>query len=197
MNISLETAGEIIWVVGVVAWYVVRHPFQRRARRVRVTKDSRSLADNVGLALALFGLAIFPAFYVVTDVPEAGDRPASLWTIVPGTVAFFSALWLFRRSHKSLGTNWSISLEIREQHKLISAGPYAFVRHPMYASFLLMAVGQALLLSNWIVALAGLTGFAVLFFVRVGKEERMMLESFGPQYREYMERTKRIIPYLY
>ena len=64
-------------------------------------------------------------------------------------------------------------------------------------SFLLMGLGQALLLSNWVVGLAGLIGFGVLFFLRVNKEERMMLENFGPQYRAYMERTKRIIPYLY
>ena len=67
----------------------------------------------------------------------------------------------------------------------------------MYTSFLLMAVGQMLLLSNWIVGLAGLIGFAVLFLLRVNKEERMMLATFGPQYGAYMEKTKRIIPYLY
>jgi protein-S-isoprenylcysteine O-methyltransferase Ste14 len=60
-----------------------------------------------------------------------------------------------------------------------------------------MGIGQALLLSNWIVGLAGLTGFAILFFMRVGSEERMMLANFGQQYRAYMDRTKRIIPYLY
>jgi protein-S-isoprenylcysteine O-methyltransferase Ste14 len=67
----------------------------------------------------------------------------------------------------------------------------------MYTSFLLMGLGQAFLLSNWAVGLAGLIGFAVLFFLRVDKEERMMLEIFGRRYRDYMERTKRIIPYLY
>ena len=67
----------------------------------------------------------------------------------------------------------------------------------MYTSFLLMALGQAFLLSNWFVGVAGLFGFAVLFFLRVDKEERMMLETFGPQYRDYMDKTKRIIPYLY
>ncbi len=67
----------------------------------------------------------------------------------------------------------------------------------MYTSFLLMAVGQAFLLSNWVVGLAGLIGFGILFFLRVDKEERMMLENFGPEYRDYMERTKRIIPYIY
>ena len=67
----------------------------------------------------------------------------------------------------------------------------------MYTSFLLMGLGQAFLLANWVAGLAGLIGFAVLFFLRVSKEERMMLENFGPQYRTYMERTKRIIPYIY
>ena len=114
-----------------------------------------------------------------------------------GAIVFASALWVFRVSHKALGRNWSISLEIREQHSLVSSGPYALVRHPMYTSFLLMGIGQALLLSNWIVGLAGLVGFAILFFLRVDKEEHMMLANFGPQYRAYMERTKRIIPYLY
>ena len=71
------------------------------------------------------------------------------------------------------------------------------IRHPMYTSFLLMALGQAFLLSNWAVALVGLVGFAVLFFPRVRKEELMMEENFGPQYLAYMERTKRIIPYIY
>ncbi|MDQ6433625.1 protein-S-isoprenylcysteine O-methyltransferase [Mesorhizobium sp. LHD-90] len=193
----MTLAGEIIWVLGVVAWYVIRYPFERRAKRVRVVSSRRSPAETVGLASALFGLAVFPAFYVATGMPQAADYPARLWAIVAGTVLFASALWLFRVSHKELGRNWSVTLEIREQHKLVSGGPYRFIRHPMYTSFLLMALGQAFLLSNWVVALAGLIGFAALFFPRVGKEERMMVENFGPQYLAYMERTKRIIPYIY
>lgn len=135
--------------------------------------------------------------YVATGFPQAADRSASAWSVVVGTVVFFSALWVFRRTHKELGRNWSITLEIRDKHELISGGPYAFVRHPMYTSFMLMGVGQALLLPNWAAGLAGLLGFAVLFFLRVDKEERMMLEIFGIQYRDYMQRTKRIVPYLY
>jgi protein-S-isoprenylcysteine O-methyltransferase Ste14 len=197
VNDAAGLAGEIVWVLGVVAWYVIRYPFERRARRVHVVSRQRSLSEIVGLAAAVFGLAVVPGFYVATGVPEAADYPAEYWAIVLGTIVYAFALWLFRRSHKELGRNWSITLEIREKHKLVCAGPYALVRHPMYTSFLLMALGQALLLSNWAVALAGLAGFAVLFFPRVGKEEHMMLENFGPQYLAYMGRTKKIIPYLY
>jgi protein-S-isoprenylcysteine O-methyltransferase Ste14 len=195
--VSIAAVGEIIWAIGIVAWYVIRYPFERRAKRVRVVSDRRSPSETIGLACALFGLAILPGFYVATGIPKIADYPASVWAVALGTIIFATALWVFRISHKVLGRNWSISLQIREQHRLVSDGPYALVRHPMYTSFLLMALGQAFLLPNLLVDLAGLVGFAVLFFLRVNKEERMMLENFGPQYRDYMKRTKRIIPYLY
>lgn len=194
---SAGVVGEFVWVIGIIAWYVIRYPFERRAKRVRVVSGGRSVSDTIGLASALFGLAVLPAIYVATGFPEAADYRTGWWAIVLGAIVFASALWVFRRAHKELGRNWSITLEIRDQHRLINTGPYAFIRHPMYTSFLLMGLGQALLLPNWIAGLSGLVGFAVLFFLRVGKEERMMLENFGPQYRAYMERTKRLIPYLY
>ena len=184
-------------MLGIVAWYVIRYPFERRARRVQVVSDARSRYDILGLVSALFGLALLPGFYVATGIPETANYPASMWAVVLGAIIFGLALWVFRISHKELGRNWSITLEIREKHKLVCSGPYAIIRHPMYTSFLLIALGQALLLSNWVVGLAGLIGFAILFSLRVNKEERMMLENFGPQYSAYMERTKRIIPYLY
>ncbi|WP_455874534.1 protein-S-isoprenylcysteine O-methyltransferase [Rhizobium yanglingense] len=194
---SIAVVGKILWVLGVVAWYIIRYPFERRAKRVRVVSHRRSRIETIGLASALLGLAIVPGFYVATGMPQAADYPARAWAITVGVVLFAAAMWVFRRTHKELGRNWSITLEIRDQHQLICSGPYAFVRHPMYTSFLLMGLGQAFLLSNWIVGLAGLIGFAILFFLRVDKEERMMLEIFGAQYRAYMDRTKRIIPYLY
>lgn len=197
MTISIASVGQIAWVLGIVAWYVIRYPFERRAKRVRVVSDRRSHSDIFGLACALFGLAILPGLYVATGIPAGADYPAHLWAVAVGAAIFCKALWVFRRSHKELGRHWSITLEIRQQHELVSGGPYAFIRHPMYTSFLLMGLGQAFLLSNWIAGAAGLIGFAVLFFLRVDKEERMMLEIFGPRYRDYMERTKRIIPYCY
>jgi len=197
MSLSAASIGEIVWIVGILGWYVIRHPFERRAKRVRVVSGGRSFSDTAGLLAALFGMAILPAFYVATGIPVWADRPARFWAVAMGALIFALALWVFRRSHKDLGRNWSIRLEIREEHKLVSNGLYAVIRHPMYTSFLLMALGQAMLLANWVAGLAGLVGFAVLFFLRVDKEERMMLETFGPEYRAYIARTKRLIPYLY
>jgi protein-S-isoprenylcysteine O-methyltransferase Ste14 len=197
VNNAVALVGEIIWVLGIAAWYIVRHPFERRAKRVRIVSSKRSRAEMIGLASALIGMAVIPGFYVATGMPEAANYRTSSWVVALGALIFCAALWVFRRTHKELGRNWSISLEIREQHQLVREGPYALVRHPMYTSFLLMALGQAFLLANWVAGLAGLAGFAVLFFLRVENEEHMMLENFGPQYRDYMARTKRLIPYIY
>jgi len=195
--LSVALIGKIVWVLGIIAWYAIRYPSERRARRTRVVSDRRSGVESVGLSAALLGLAFVPGFYVATGRPEAADYTAHSWAVILGAILFCTAMWVFRRTHKALGRNWSITLQIREKHELISHGPYAFVRHPMYTSFLLMALGQVFLLANWVVGLAGVIGFAVLFFLRVDKEERMMLEIFGPEYRAYMDRTKRIIPYIY
>ena len=197
MTDTSALAGEIIWVIGVVAWYVIRYPFERRAKRVRVVASRRSTSEIVGLAVAVLGMAVVPAIYVATGIPESADYRAQPWAVVLGAVVYASALWLFRRSHKELGRNWSITLEIRENHKLIRTGPYALVRHPMYTSFMLMAVGQAFLIANWAVGAAGLLGFAVLALLRIGTEERMMRETFGEEYADYMGETKRIVPFVY
>jgi protein-S-isoprenylcysteine O-methyltransferase Ste14 len=60
-------------------------------------------------------------------------------------------LWLFAKSHADLGTNWSLTLEVREKHQLVTHGIYRALRHPMYSALLLYSLGQALVVPNWIV----------------------------------------------
>src|SRR5262249_44744690 len=91
----------------------------------------------------------------------------------------------------------SVTLEVREQHALVTNGVYSRVRHPMYSAFWLWALAQALLLPNWIAGPAGLIGFGTLFFLRVGREEALMIETFGDEYRRYMARTSRVLPGIY
>jgi protein-S-isoprenylcysteine O-methyltransferase Ste14 len=188
---------KMVWVLGCIGWFVIRLPHQRRARRTLVISSTRRRRDLLLLAISVSGLGMVPAIYVISGAPRFADyrfRPALAWA---GTLAFAAALFMFHRSHRDLGRSWSVTLEIRDRHRLITDGIYRHLRHPMYTAFWLWALAQALLLPNWLAGFAGIVGFGILFFGRVGQEERMMLEMFGEQYRVYMSRTYRIIPGLY
>lgn len=105
-----------------------------------------------------------------------------------------AGLWWFHRSHSDLGAYWSVTLELRENHRLITRGVYRHVRHPMYAALFLYSIGQALMLPNWIAGPSYFVAFGILFALRVGAEERMMLEAFGNEYAAYRARTKLLVP---
>jgi protein-S-isoprenylcysteine O-methyltransferase Ste14 len=113
-----------------------------------------------------------------------------------GIAAFTGGLWLLWRSHADLGHNWSAKLSIAAEPSLVTRGVFRYIRHPMYASHVLWAIAQALLIQNWIAGLASLVVFLPLYLLRVPHEEDMMLKQFGDQYRAYMDRTGGVIPRL-
>ncbi|MBK5957688.1 methyltransferase [Rhodoplanes elegans] len=181
----------------VVGWFIIRYPYARRARRTPVASSRRGLRENLLLSVSLTGLGLLPILYVATGMPRFADYPFQPGLAALGVLVTIAALVMFRLSHKALGRNWSISLDVRDRHTLVTDGIYRWVRHPMYTAFWLWALAQALLLPNLIAGPAGLVGFGILFFGRVGSEERMMLDAFGDQYRAYMARTRRVIPLVY
>ena len=188
---------KLIWGFGCLAYFIIRQPHQRRARKTPVADRRDRMRELILMAISYSGLFIIPLFYVLTGQPEFADytfHPFEAWI---GTLVLIAGMVLLHRTHRDLGRAWSITLEIRDQHTLVTRGIYERLRHPMYAAFWLWAISQALLLPNWIAGLSGLIGFGTLFFARVGHEERMMLEAFGDDYRAYMARTYRLIPGIY
>lgn len=190
------TIAKIFFICCVVGWWLIRFPYERKVRKNAIKTNRRDKAELLLLGISLTGLGIIPIAYVITGF-TFGARPfipALAWLgIVPG---LFS-LWLFWRTHKDLGRNWSVSLEVRDKHELITGGVYRYVRHPMYSAFFLWAVAQFLLLPNWVAGLSGIVGFGTLYLFRVGREEKLMLDAFGEEYRTYMERTARILPWVH
>jgi protein-S-isoprenylcysteine O-methyltransferase Ste14 len=186
----------IAWAIGIVAWYGIRYPFERRSKRSAVATSLVDRREWVILALLTLGLFILPTVYAITGFPPALDRafyPAVAWL---GIIAMIASLWLFRRSHKDLGRNWSASLKMREKHQLVTGGVYRYVRHPMYSSFFLLALAQLLLIPNWLAGASGLVAVLLLYLFRVAREEKMMADQFGDAYRDYCARTKRIVPWV-
>jgi protein-S-isoprenylcysteine O-methyltransferase Ste14 len=148
------------------------------------------------IVLVGLGQIVLPLQFVWTRLLAFADRAQPDACTVLGTLAMAGGLWLFWRSHADLGESWSVTLELNANHRLVTRGVYRFVRHPMYASFFVLGLGQALLIENWVAGPAALVAVSLLVFVRVPNEERMMLAQFGDEYRDYMRRTGGIVPRL-
>ena len=109
-----------------------------------------------------------------------------------GAAVMLLALWLFCVWHADLGQNWSVSLEVRKGHQLVKHGVYRMIRHPMYAAIFLWCIAQGLLLANWLAGWSAFATFALMYVIRTPREERMMCEFFGQEYRDYMGQTGRL-----
>lgn len=172
---------------------IIRAPHGQRSRGVKVVKSGRGALETVLLTFAWLAFFV-PLAWVAAPVFAFADYPLRIGPLLAGLACLVTGLWLFGRSHADLGTNWSITLEVREEHRLVTEGIYRTLRHPMYSALLLYSLGQALVVPNWIAGPSYGVAMAVLVAFRLQPEERMMLEQFGPAYAAYAERTKRLVP---
>ena len=184
-----------VFMAFTAAYLAIRGVFIRRARRQQKT-DKGDLRDRLLIALVGIGQIVLPLLFVWTPALGFADRAQPSTCLPLGVVAMAAGLWLFWRSHVDLGDNWSVTLEIDAKHRLVTRGVYRLLRHPMYTSFFVSGLGQALLLANWIAGPAALVAVAVLVLVRLPNEEAMMIEAFGDEYRDYMRRTGGVVPRL-
>jgi len=96
-------------------------------------------------------------------------------------------------SRVMLGRNWSATVQLKQDHELITSGPYRFVRHPIYTGFLLLFLGNAVVVGDW----RGLLAVAIVFvsfWRKLRLEERWLAGHFGEPYRLYQARTKALVP---
>ncbi len=191
------TIAACIWAIGVIAWLAIRIPRRRKAKRTKVVADQVTLTERTTLGLCIVGLVIVPIIYLTSDILDYANYNFSPWVALLGTVAMAVFVALFYLSHKQLDKNWSVTLEVREDHKLVDHGLYAHIRHPMYTSFWLWGIAQALLIPNWVAGFSGVVAVAILYFSRIGNEEAMMRQEFGKDYDAYCKRTKRLVPKLF
>ena len=111
--------------------------------------------------------------------------------VVLGILCTFGIYWLF----SSIGSGITPTSATRKEHKLVTSGPYRWVRHPLYTFGSAMFVAFGLMADNWFIALLGILAFLAMAS-RTPKEEANLIEKFGDEYRDYMKRTGRYLPKL-
>jgi protein-S-isoprenylcysteine O-methyltransferase Ste14 len=190
----LSRPWDLVFLAGFIIYVFIRGYYEKQTKgqeKVLRRVDGRERALFV---IVFIGSLLMPVLYLFTPLLSLSAYrlpAASPWC---GAVVMVLALWLFWRSHADLGKNWSITLEVRAGHELIMQGVYRRVRHPMYAAIFLFGLAQGLMLPNWVAGWSAIVSFTLMYAFRVAREEEMMLERFGQEYRGYMGRTGRLFP---
>lgn len=194
----LDRLLKAVYFIGLILGSVVRVQATREYREAHIAGAYEPKADMLFTALPGIGMMVAPLLYVFSSRLSFADyrlpTKAKMGAGIVGTVLHAAGTWLLWRSHVDLGRNWSPKLEIVAEHSLVTEGVFRYMRHPMYAAHLLWALAQPLLLHNWIAGFSFLVTSLPLYLYRIPREERMMIEQFGDEYRAYMQRTGRFLP---
>ncbi|MCR3882819.1 protein-S-isoprenylcysteine O-methyltransferase [Methanotrichaceae archaeon M04Ac] len=199
----LDDLFDLVFLAGFLAASLIRVYWLKKTpswwREPTEVADSRERKqDRPLMLLTAAGMIVVPFLYLFTSRLDFADytlpETASLVAGSLGGALFLQALLLLWRSHADLAGSFSPGLQIRKNHRLVTTGVYERVRHPMYAAHLLWAAAQLLLLHNWIAGPAFLVASLPLYAARIPREEEMMEEKFGEEYRRYAERTGRVVP---
>jgi len=178
-----------MWLSWAGYWWLLSGNVKASARR-------DSLPSRLLYALPLL-LGILLLWVPNVPVPVLGKRflPWTAWTFWTGAALAAAGLLFAVWARRHLGRNWSGSVTIKEGHELITHGPYAMVRHPIYAGLLTALAGSAVARGEWRGVLAVLIA-ALAFWRKVQIEERWMREHFGEPYQSYSRRVAALVPFI-
>ena len=188
---------EVVFLVGYgIYLFGVYTPSMRRYKRGKTVDDRTRVLDIVLDFSTFAGWQVLPLIAIFSPWLDFADFHLPAWAGWIGVAIFAGTVALLWRANTDLGRNWSPKIDIREGQALVTSGVFHYIRHPIYAGMWLWAIAQPLLLQNWIAGFALLVLFIPLYFIRMPREEQMMLEHFGDEYGAYMKRTGRVFPRL-
>ena len=154
-----------------------------------VRRDWTSLGGVLIQSIGI-GLAGGPARGVGSSLLDGIDAPRTWITAL--TIGGASALFFW--AARTMGANWSIVARMRQGHELVTSGPFALVRHPIYLAMMLfmlsLAVGTAHERALWV----AVPVFVIGTLIRTTREEALLRAQFGAAYADYSARVKRFIP---
>lgn len=168
----------------------------------RIMPDENAIKREGGRGFFIFRVIIFFALMAFLAMYSIGMTwidvfhiPLPDWLRWAGFGIGIVSVIFWTWTQLTLDTQWSAQLQLKRNHQLITTGPYARIRHPLYACIFGWCAALMLLTANWIFVGACLLSIAGLLW-RVPKEEQMMIEAFGDEYKDYMKRTGRFFPKL-
>jgi protein-S-isoprenylcysteine O-methyltransferase Ste14 len=179
----------VVWIVFVLYWQV----------KAADTKTTQRLEPG---ASRIFRVLIFLIAIVLLSIPRIPLRwlylplwPQGYWPFCVGAAVTVAGLLFAVWARQHLGRNWSRSVTIKQGHELITTGPYAVVRHPIYTGILAGFLGMAIAISQ----VRGFLVFVLILFVfwfKFRMEEKWMRSQFGETYATYARQTAALVPYL-
>lgn len=147
------------------------------------------------LPLIVAALLLGPGEWFGHSIIRENFVPHSNLVGITGLIISVFGVALACWSRYLLGQNWSLSVQLKHDHKLIIDGPYGYVRHPIYSGLLLLFLGNTIIVGDW----RGLIAVALVFisfWFKLQKEEKWMIANFGVQYQQYMSTTKALFPWI-
>jgi len=200
LDLTMRIIFLLSWIVfGGIRIYYGRHsPWSKQSRSERfesIRKDG--LAGGILLFVLFYSFFFFAFLYLI-------DFPLIDWSYFPflpeiriaGTIFGLLSFPYIHWAHKTLGTAFTATIEAQESSTLITGGPYAWVRHPIYSSHTLFNFGMVLVSANLIILAYLIVGMPFTYG-RMRKEEENLIREYGKEYEEYMKRTGRIFPKIF
>ena len=190
MQDFLRECADYLWLALGIVWLLGAITAKRSARTQSPGSRLLQIMPEIAAFFLLFGRFMWPHWLRWRFVGE--QALATAWVGLALTVAGIAlAIW----ARLWIGRNWSGRVTIKEQHELIQNGPYAIVRHPIYAGLLLAILGTAIVHGE-LRGLLALPLAALGWAWKLRMEEAFMAQQFGSAYLDYKRRVKALIPFV-
>ncbi len=184
----------------ILCWFVFAGIFLLRKRTPKVPEAKRDRMATLGIVLQMCGyfLVFFqpPGQPFLPPVAALSGFVGIAFSVFTVGIAAGSG-WLIETAVRTLGRQWALRARLVEDHKLITVGPYAYVRNPIYTGMLGMLIATGLTMEHWIALLVAVVVFVVGLVIRVRSEEKLLRAAFGEEFEEYARRVPAVLPGIY
>ena len=187
--------GALLLIFG--SWLVFALLFLLRKRTEKTEVVRRAPAARLGITLQAIAYALVWTFRRSRWWPFPASMAAEAAVAAVAVGVVWASDWLCLRAIQTLGKQWTVQARLVKGHELITTGPYAFVRNPIYLSMFGLLLGTGLAVSQPWALLAAMVVYLLGNYIRIHAEENLLRESFGAQFDEYTRRVPAFLPRIF